>query len=159
MSILVNSETRVLVQGFTGAQGTQHAEQCIAYGTKIVGGVTPGKGGETHLGLPVFDSVQEAVDATGADTSLIFVPAPFCRDAIIEAAEGSIGLVVCITEGVPVQDMLKAKIACDMRRVTLIGPNCPGIITSGECKVGIMPGHIHQRGPRRYYLALRYADI
>lgn len=147
MSILVNKETKVICQGFTGKQGTLHSEQCAAYGTKMVGGVTPGKGGQTHLNLPVFDSVQQAVDKTQADASVIFVPAAFCKDSIIEAVEAGIKLVICITEGIPVLDMLSVK--SYMRNhpdVRLIGPNCPGVITPGECKIGIMPGHIHKKG-------------
>jgi len=146
MSILVNKETRVICQGFTGAQGTFHSEQAIAYGTKMVGGVTPGKGGSTHLGLPVFNTVSEAVAQTGAEASVIYVPAPFCKDSILEAANAGIQLIVCITEGIPTLDMLEAKIKCDELGVRLIGPNCPGVITPGECKIGIMPGHIHLPG-------------
>ena len=146
MSILINKDTKVICQGFTGSQGTLHSEQSIAYGTKMVGGVTPGKGGSTHLNLPVFNTVRDAVDATGADASVIYVPAPFCKDSILEAANSGIKLVVCITEGVPTLDMLEAKIACDTLGVRLIGPNCPGVITPGECKIGIMPGHIHKPG-------------
>lgn len=146
MSILVSKKTKVLTQGFTGKQATMHSEQAIAYGTKMVGGVTPGKGGETHLDLPVFNSVREGFEATQADASVIYVPAPFCKDSIIEAAESGIQLIVCITEGIPTLDMLEAKIACDQNGVRLIGPNCPGIITSDECKIGIMPGYIHIKG-------------
>ena len=146
MSILVSKKTKVLTQGFTGKQATMHSEQAIAYGTKMVGGVTPGKGGETHLDLPVFNSVREGYEATKAEASVIYVPAPFCKDSIIEAAESGIKIVVCITEGIPTLDMLEAKIACDQNGVRLIGPNCPGIITSGECKIGIMPGDIHLKG-------------
>jgi succinyl-CoA synthetase alpha subunit len=146
MSILINKDTKVICQGFTGSQGTMHSEQAIAYGTKMVGGVTPGKGGTTHLGLPVFNTVREAVEATGADASVIYVPAPFCKDSILEAANGGIKLIVCITEGIPTLDMLDAKVRCDELGVRLIGPNCPGVITPGECKIGIMPGHIHQPG-------------
>ncbi len=147
MSILVNKNTKVICQGFTGKQGTLHSEQCIAYGTQMVGGVTPGKGGQSHLNLPVFDSVKEAVVETAADASVIFVPAPFCKDSIIEAVEAGIKLVICITEGIAVLDMLAVKTY--MRQfpdVRLIGPNCPGVITPGECKIGIMPGHIHKKG-------------
>ncbi len=146
MSILVNSETRVICQGFTGGQGTFHSEQAIAYGTKMVGGVTPGKGGQTHLGLPVFNTVYEAVSATGAEASVIYVPAPFCKDSILEAALAGIQLIVCITEGVPTLDMLDAKVKCDELGVRLIGPNCPGVITPGQCKIGIMPAEIHLPG-------------
>ena len=146
MSILVNQSTRVICQGFTGSQGTLHSEQAIAYGTRLVGGITPGKGGQTHLGLPVFNRVQEAVDATGADASVIYVPAPFVKDGILEAAAAGIRLIVCITEGVPTLDMLLVKAALDARGVRLIGPNCPGVITPGECKIGIMPGDIHLPG-------------
>src|SRR5574343_1590960 len=146
MSVLINKDTKVICQGFTGSQGTFHSEQAIAYGTKMVGGVTPGKGGTTHLGLPVFNTVKEAVEATGADASVIYVPAPFCKDSILEAAFGGIKLIVCITEGIPTLDMLDAKVKCDELGVTLIGPNCPGVIAPGECKIGIMPGHIHLPG-------------
>ena len=146
MSVLINKVTKVICQGFTGSQGTFHSEQAIAYGTKMVGGVTPGKGGTTHLGLPVFNTVKEAVEATGADASVIYVPAPFCKDSILEAANGGIKLIVCITEGIPTLDMLDAKVKCDELGVRLIGPNCPGVITPGECKIGIMPGHIHLPG-------------
>lgn len=146
MSILINKDTKVICQGFTGSQGTLHSEQAIAYGTKMVGGVTPGKGGTQHLGLPVFNTVAEAVAATGAEASVIYVPAPFCKDSILEAANNGIKLIVCITEGVPTLDMLECKIACDTLGVRLIGPNCPGVITTGECKIGIMPGHIHLPG-------------
>lgn len=147
MAILVDKDTKVIVQGFTGRQGTFHAEQAIAYQTQVVGGVTPGKGGETHLGRPVFNSVQDAVAATGADASMIMAPAHAAAEAIIEAAEAGIGVIVCITEGIPVLDMLKAR-ACLERRPQsrLIGPNCPGVITPGACKIGIMPGAIHQPG-------------
>jgi succinyl-CoA synthetase alpha subunit len=147
MSILINKNTKVICQGFTGKQGTFHSEQAIEYGTKMVGGVTPGKGGETHLGLPVFDTVKDAVKKTGATASVIYVPAPFCEDSIIEAAEAGIELIICITEGVPVLDMLKVKDHLNkMSGVRLIGPNCPGVITPGECKIGIMPGFIHRPG-------------
>ena len=146
MSILVNAETKVICQGFTGAQGTLHSEQAIAYGTKMVGGITPGKGGQTHLGLPVFDTVADAVTATGADASVIYVPAPFAKDGVLEAAEAGISLIVCITEGVPTLDMLAVKVAMDAMGVRLIGPNCPGVITPGACKIGIMPGDIHLPG-------------
>jgi succinyl-CoA synthetase alpha subunit len=146
MSILINKNTKVICQGFTGKHGTMHSEQCINYGTKMVGGVTPGKGGEIHLGLPVFNSVHDAYQATQADATMIFVPAPFCKDSIIEAIDAGIKLVICITEGIPVLDMLAVKSYMKGKEVRLIGPNCPGVITPGECKIGIMPGHIHQPG-------------
>ena len=146
MSILVNSETKVLCQGFTGAQGTLHSEQAIAYGTKLVGGVTPGKGGAEHLGRPVFDTVAEAVAETGATASVVYVPARFCKDSILEAAAAGIELIVCITEGIPTLDMIAVKRHLDANGVRLIGPNCPGVITPGECKIGIMPGDIHLPG-------------
>ncbi|HYJ58210.1 MAG TPA: succinate--CoA ligase subunit alpha [Methyloceanibacter sp.] len=146
MSVLVDKNTRVICQGFTGAQGSFHSEQAIAYGTRMVGGVTPGKGGTTHLGLPVFDTVKQAVNATGADASAVYVPPAFAADAILEAIDAGVPLVVCITEGVPVLDMVKVKRALDGSETRLIGPNCPGIITPSQCKVGIMPGHIHRQG-------------
>ena len=146
MSILVNAETKVICQGFTGAQGTLHSEQAIDYGTKMGGGITPGKGGQTHLGLPVFDTVSDAVRETGAEASVIYVPAPFAKDGILEAAEAGISLIVCITEGVPTLDMLAVKVKMDEMGVRLIGPNCPGVITPGACKIGIMPGDIHLPG-------------
>ena len=146
MSILVDKNTKVICQGFTGKQGTFHSEQAIAYGTKMVGGVTPGKGGQTHLNLPVFNTVRDAVRETGANASVIYVPAAFAADSILEAADAGIEVIVCITEGVPVQDMMKVKAALKSTGAKLIGPNCPGIITSGECKIGIMPGFIHQKG-------------
>lgn len=147
MSVLVNKHTKVICQGFTGKQGTYHSEQAIAYGTRMVGGVTPGKGGQTHLNLPVFNTVREAVEETGADASVIYVPAAFCKDSILEAAEAGIQLIVCITEGVPVLDMLDVKVYLENNtNARLIGPNCPGIITPGECKIGIMPGSIHLPG-------------
>ncbi|MEZ5536046.1 MAG: succinate--CoA ligase subunit alpha [Thiolinea sp.] len=146
MSVLINKDTKVLCQGITGGQGTFHTEQAIAYGTKMVGGVTPGKGGQEHLGIPVFNTMRDAVAETGADASVIYVPAAFCKDSIIEAAESGVNLIVCITEGIPVMDMLEAKMIVDSLGVRLIGPNCPGVITPGECKIGIMPGHIHKPG-------------
>src|SRR5665811_780739 len=146
MSVLVNKNTRVICQGFTGAQGTFHSEQAIAYGTKMVGGITPGKGGAKHLGLPVFDTVEEAVAKTGANASVIYVPPPFAADAIMEAADAGIALVVCITEGIPVMDMVKVKNFLADKQTRLIGPNCPGVITADECKVGIMPGFIFKKG-------------
>lgn len=153
MSILINKDTKVICQGFTGKQGTFHSEQAIAYGTKMVGGVTPGKGGQTHLNLPVFDTVGQAVEKTGADASVIYVPAPFCKDSILEAADAGIKLIICITEGIPVLDMLEVKQFLEDKNaragkevVRLVGPNCPGVITPGECKIGIMPGYIHNKG-------------
>ncbi len=146
MSILINKETKVICQGFTGKQGSFHSAQAIEYGTKMVGGVTPGKGGQRHLDLPVFNTVKNAVAETKANASVIYVPAPFCKDSIIEAAEAGIELIVCITEGIPVLDMLEAKMIVDSYGLRLIGPNCPGIITPDECKIGIMPGAIHQAG-------------
>jgi succinyl-CoA synthetase alpha subunit len=146
MSILVNRRTEVICQGFTGRQGTFHSEQCLAYGTRLVGGVTPGRGGGKHLGLPVFDTVRDAVRATGATASMIYVPAPYAADSILEAVDAGIELVVCITEGLPINDMIKVKAALAGSTARLIGPNCPGIITPGECKIGIMPGFIHKKG-------------
>ena len=146
MSILVNKDTKVICQGITGSQGTAHSEQCLAYGTKLVGGVTPGRGGTSHLGLPVFNTVREAVKVTQATTSMIFVPPPFAADSIFEAIDAGIELIICITEGIPVLDMLKVKARLKESNSRLIGPNCPGIVTPGECKVGIMPGYIHTPG-------------
>ncbi|TCO80205.1 succinyl-CoA synthetase alpha subunit [Plasticicumulans lactativorans] len=146
MSILIDKNTKLICQGFTGSQGTFHSEQCLAYGTNLVGGVSPGKGGETHLGKPVFNTVHDAVAQAGANASMIYVPAPFAADAILEAADAGIKVIACITEGIPVMDMLKVKAALKGSGVYLIGPNCPGLITPGECKMGIMPGHIHKPG-------------
>ena len=146
MAILVDASTTVICQGFTGAQGTFHSEQAIAYGTKMVGGVTPGKGGTRHLDLPVWDTVHEAVAATNCNASVIYVPPPSAADAILEAIDAGIELVICITDGIPVQDMVHVKRALDGSKTRLIGPNCPGVITPDECKIGIMPGHIHRRG-------------
>jgi succinyl-CoA synthetase alpha subunit len=146
MSILIDKNTQVICQGFTGKQATFHSQQCLAYGTRLVGGVTPGRGGQTHLDLPVFNTVKEAVTATGATASMIYVPPPFAADAILEAADGGVGVIVCITEGIPVLHMLKVKAALKDSGAVLIGPNCPGVITPGECKIGIMPGFIHQPG-------------
>ncbi len=146
MAILVNSETKLLVQGFTGSQGTFHAEQCLAYGTKVVGGVTPGKGGTTHLNLPVYNTMYEAKAKSGANASVIFVPPAFAADSIMEAVDAGIDLVICITEGIPVLDMVKVKRFMQGKKSRLIGPNCPGVITPGQCKIGIMPGHIHKPG-------------
>ncbi|AQS36790.1 succinyl-CoA synthetase (ADP-forming) alpha subunit [Shewanella psychrophila] len=146
MSVLINKDTKVICQGFTGGQGTFHSEQAIDYGTQMVGGVSPGKGGKVHLGLPVFNTVKDAVAETGATASVIYVPAPFCKDAILEAIDGGIELIVCITEGIPTLDMLQVKVKLEETGVRMIGPNCPGVITPGECKIGIMPGHIHKPG-------------
>ncbi len=146
MAILINKNTKVICQGLTGAQGSFHSEQCKAYGTQMVGGVTPGKGGTTHLGMPVFNTVKEAKKATGCNVSMIFVPPPFAADSIMEAVDADLDLVICITEGIPVLDMVKVKRYMQGKRTRLIGPNCPGVITPGECKIGIMPGHIHKKG-------------
>jgi succinyl-CoA synthetase alpha subunit len=146
MSILIDKNTKVICQGFTGSQGTFHSEQAIAYGTKMVGGVTPGKGGTRHLDLPVFNTVRQAVEATGATASVIYVPAPFCKDSILEAIDAGIKLIICITEGIPTLDMLVVKVRLEQSDARMIGPNCPGVITPGECKIGIMPGHIHLPG-------------
>lgn len=146
MSILVNKKTKVICQGFTGKQATMHCEQTLAYGTRLVGGVTPGKGGQKHLNLPVFNTVKEAVEGTGADVSVIYVPAPYAKDSIVEATEAGISLIVCITEGIPTLDMLAVKTYLDSKGIRLIGPNCPGVITPGECKIGIMPAYIHKPG-------------
>ncbi|GEM74746.1 succinate--CoA ligase subunit alpha [Vibrio sagamiensis] len=146
MSVLINKDTKVICQGFTGGQGTFHSEQAIAYGTQMVGGVSPGKGGQMHLGLPVFNTVREAVEVTGATATVIYVPAPFCKDAILEAIDAGIELIVTITEGIPTMDMIDVKVKLEETGVRMIGPNCPGVITPDECKIGIMPGHIHKKG-------------
>lgn len=146
MSILIDKNTKAICQGFTGSQGTSHSEQCLAYGTQLVGGVSPGKGGQVHLGLPVFNTVRDAVEATGATATMIYVPAPFCKDAIFEAIDAGLKLIVCITEGIPTLDMLQVKRRLEGTDITMIGPNCPGVVTSGEAKLGIMPGSIHLKG-------------
>lgn len=146
MAILINKDTRVICQGITGSQGSFHSEQCLAYGTKLVGGVTPGKGGTSHIGVPVFNTVRDAKKQTGCNVSMIFVPPPFAADSILEAVDADLDLVICITEGIPVMDMVKVKRAMQGKRTRLVGPNCPGVITPGECKIGIMPGHIHKPG-------------
>ena len=146
MSILINKDTKVICQGFTGGQGTFHSEQALEYGTQMVGGVSPGKGGQVHLGLPVFNTVRDAVEQTGATASVIYVPAPFCKDAILEAIDAGIKLIVTITEGIPTLDLVSVKVKLDQAGVVMIGPNCPGVITPDECKIGIMPGHIHKKG-------------
>ncbi len=159
MSILIDKNTKVICQGFTGKNGTFHSEQAIAYGTKMVGGVSPGKGGATHLGLPVFDTVAEAREKTGCDASVIYVPPPGAADAICEAIDAEIPLIVCITEGIPVADMVKVKRALSGSKSRLIGPNCPGVMTAGECKIGIMPGNIFKPRQGRHRVALRHADL
>jgi succinyl-CoA synthetase alpha subunit len=150
MSILIDKDTKVICQGFTGSQGTLHSEQALAYGTQLVGGVTPGKGGGTHLGLPIFNTVADAVKATGATASVIYVPAGFCKDSILEALDAGIELIVCITEGIPTLDMLAVKARLELTNARMIGPNCPGVITPGACKIGIMPGDIHLPGKGRH---------
>ena len=159
MSILIDKDTKVICQGFTGSQGTLHSEQALAYGTQLLGGVTPGKGGSTHLGLPVFDTVKQAVDATGATASVIYVPAGFCKDSILEALDAGIELIVCISEGIPTLDMLTVKARLDVSDARMIGPNCPGVITPGACKIGIMPGDIHLPGKVGILSPVRYPDL
>ena len=159
MSILIDKDTKLICQGFTGSQGTLHSEQALAYGTQLVGGVTPGKGGGTHLGLPIFNTVADAVAATGATASVIYVPAGFCKDSILEALDAGIELIVCITEGIPTLDMLAVKARLELTSARMIGPNCPGVITPGACKIGIMPGDIHLPGKVGYRQSIRHPHL